>query len=140
MKVQSIALYQPEGLLATRIPGGVDALSAYIQQLQQRLAEQYVAIAATSRTLVVALTPNAHGFWLLTPTGAARELSQLRPILEVLPRPEVVGGPVAFAMFFNLGEDFPMGSGLPMPAEWLEVVRGAGDSLPVDDILTRLLG
>lgn len=140
VSLQSIALYQPDGLLASRLIGGVDALSAYMRELQKRIAEHDVDVSGTSRALVVALTAEASGFWLLAPSGDAPELAEVRPILAAVPRPAVVGGPVAFAMLFNLGADFPVGSGPPVPGEWLQVIRGTGTRMRIDDVLIGLLG
>jgi hypothetical protein len=143
LRTQHVVLYQPDGALGARLPGGVQGLAGFLRTIQQRLAKWYAAhdVGRTARALVIAVTPTNYGFWLLAPTGSASELTDIRALLDDVPRPTVLGGPVAFAVVFNLGEDFPSRGGVPpTPAEWAEVAREAGESLSVDDILTRLLG
>jgi hypothetical protein len=139
MRLQHIALYQPDDALAFRIPGGVEALSGFLEELEARMADHYVGQIETSRALVVAITPKAHAFWLLGAEGTAADQEQVRKVLETVPRP-LVSGPIAVALICNLGKAFPAGGGPPVPPEWFEIVRLAGKSLQVDEIVSSLLG
>jgi hypothetical protein len=144
LRIQHIVLYQPDRDVGARLPGGVESLASYTKALQHCLGHWYAAHdigPRTARALIAAITPRGHGYWLLAPTGPAPETAEVRAILEAVPRPSVVGGPVAIAVVCNLGDNFPSAGGpAPMPPEWAQIDRDSAQPLPLDEILMRLLG
>jgi hypothetical protein len=139
VELQSVALYQPEDVVASRLPDGVAGLSTFIGRLVAAAADEFARDEATSRALVVAITPERCALWMFHPNGAVDERAGVRARLSSVARPRVAGGAVAFALFLRHGEDFPPSDGPPVPAEWAELAREAGTPLDVDEILTRLL-
>jgi hypothetical protein len=138
MELQSVTLYQPEGVIESRLPDDVDALSEFIQRLVAAVSLEFANDGPTSRVLVVALTPDRCAFWILLPDGAADERPNADARLSSVTRPRVVGGPVAFGLILHHDEDFPSTGGPPVPHEWADVAREAGSPLSVDEILTKL--
>lgn len=137
MQLQSVTLYQPEHVIGARV--SVGDLSAFIQQLLAALAAQSWGGPPTSRALVVALSPSRHEFWVIRTDGTADEEALVRSALATVQRPRVVGGPVAFAMLLDLGQQYPSDAGPPVPAAWSDLARAAGHPLNVDELLDRLL-
>ena len=139
MELQSIALYQPEDVIASRLPDGVDGLSEFMQRLVAAVSQEFVNEGPTTRALVVALTPDRCAFWILLPSGLTDERPGANARLFSVTRPRVVGGPVAFALILRQGEDFPLTEGPPVPDQWASVGRETGTPLGIDEILTELL-
>src|SRR5215813_11088305 len=139
MELQSVTLYQPEDVVASRLPDGVNALSEFIQRLVALVSLEFANDGPTSRALVVALTPDRCAFWLLLPNGTADARPRVNASLSSVTRPPVVGGSVAFALILRHREDFPATGGPPVPDEWANVALEAGTPLGVDEILTALL-
>ena len=139
MELQSVTLYQPEDVIASRLPDAANALSEFIKRLVASMSLEFANEGATSRALVVALTPDRCAFWILLPSGTADDRPGVNARLSSVTRPRVVGGPVAFALLLRHREDFPPTGGPPVPDEWTNVVREAGTPLTVDEILTALL-
>src|SRR5262245_21414881 len=111
--------------MSSRLSGGVQTLSAFIQRVLVALAPRYAGGTATSRALVIALTPSAQQSWTLDEHGTAVEQPQIREALASVPRPDVVNGPIAFAMLINLGQPFPTDGNPPVPPEWSEFASRA---------------
>ena len=139
MEIQTVILYQPDDVIASRLPDTANALSEFIQRLVASVSLEFANDGPTSRALVVALTPDRCAFWLLLPSGTADERPAVNASLSSVTRPRVVGGPVAFALILRHREDFPSTGVPPVPDEWTNVVREAGTPLGVDEILTALL-
>jgi len=140
MKLQSVALYQPGDQLTQRMPGGARALADYIDRLLLAVDAGVPAHGIESLALIVALTPAAQGFWMVGPDGAPMDPGRWRPMLDAVIRPEVAGGPVAFAMFCGgPGEERPTDSGPPIPPEWVAVARERGETVSLEDVLLQLL-
>jgi hypothetical protein len=66
VQIQGIVLYQQEGVIASRLPGAVEALAVYIRSLQQALERHYRAapIHPAGRALVA--PPSGRGIGTAT--------------------------------------------------------------------------
>jgi hypothetical protein len=142
VRVGHIRLYQPDPVLATRLPNGVGELAAYINTLKSVANEYFGGLASEFGSLgmlvVVGIKPGRRvKFWCEQVEG------DLPPavwdvFVELLEgagedvRPTVTG-PVAFAIEFLLGAG-PQG-GFPIgPAAWQQTAAEAGHgSLAVPD-------
>jgi hypothetical protein len=141
--VDSIVLYQPNDVLAQRLPGGPDQLAAYIKQLQAVLTD-YFANAKTPETLhsVVAIrSGNRSRVWFISSThsGKTTELASLRQKLEAINPVDVKDGPVAFVISGSIaGGDGKHSKAdknfqLPMPQEWQDAGKNLKPPVLVPD-------
>jgi hypothetical protein len=137
-----VTLLQPEAVAAARLRGGAEALGAFLQDVKTALAELYSGEQESgARTLTIALGLSGRlGFWLSAGEEAvsAAEDARLAALTSPLQGPEVVEGPVALALVFQVGADAPADVQLTLPEAWRAVVQAADTPLTPDQIITRL--
>ena len=138
--LQHITLLQPEEVIAPRLPGGSEALSEYLNGVQDALISHYATSESTgARSLFVALGPNAEcQFWLVADPLLPEEKVAVQDLARLVPPPAIHDGPVILALAYSMGAEPVPQEGLTMPTEWLAVVDSAGGPLEVDDIVLRL--
>ena len=140
-KMVSTVLYQPEPVLQKRLPS-VHALAAYMKALEG-VCNTFFKKSDTPRALdlVVAVRPQRRSkVWFVSPTQGAKDdaqLAKLRALLEAVPVPAVVEGPVLFAMIGSIaradranraGQAAP----IPLPQAWRDALQGKDENVAVD--------
>lgn len=137
-----VTLLQPEAVTAARLPGGADALAAFVQGVKAALTELYDGEEESgARTLTIALgVAGQLGFWLSAEEDVvpAAEEARLAELTSPLPAPDVVDGPIALALVFHIGADAPADVQLTLPDAWQAVVKAADTPLTPEQIITRL--
>jgi len=141
--MDNLVLYQPNDVLAERLPGGPDALAAYIKQLQGVLTEffQTAKFPETLHTIVAVRPDFRVRVWFLSSTrpGNAEALTPLRQKLEAIKPVEVQGGPVAFVISGSIaGGDGKNPKAKknyqpPVPREWMEAGKDLAPPVLVPD-------
>jgi hypothetical protein len=144
-RATNFVFYQNESVVQARL-NGTEVLSAFMKQIEL-IGEEFFAddTAAGDFDIVVAVKPGrVSRAWFVSRTGAVTEerLAELRNRIEGVPPPEVMGGPLAFAISGRIaaGERNtidPKTFTAPMPKEWAAATQDAGRPLLIpDDILS----
>jgi len=140
-RMVSTVLYQPDPVLQTRVPS-LHALAAYWKALEGT-CNVFFKKSDTPRPLdiVVAVKPQGRSrVWFVSPTQGSKEdaeLARLRALLEALPAPEVLHGPVLFAVIGSIaGAERANRSGeaspIPLPPAWKDALKGQDERKAVD--------
>jgi hypothetical protein len=131
-----VYLYQPDAELRARLSSAED-LAAYIKRLQVAGTSFFASEQKPeSLDVVVGVKPGKKvKTWFISSRRSSeeRELDALRKKLEAVEPCSVHGGPVVFALNWNIGgakRAIPTGgSPFPVPREW----RNAGKNLSIPD-------
>jgi hypothetical protein len=140
-KMVSTVLYQADPVLQKRLPS-VRALALHMKSLEA-VCNTFFKKSDTPRALdvVVAVRPQRRSrVWFVSPTQSAKEdaqLATLRALLEAVPAPEVLEGPVIFAMIGSIaGADRANHAGqaapIPLPQAWKDALKGKDENVAVD--------
>jgi hypothetical protein len=142
LELLGVTLLQPEPVIAARVPGGANAIGALLASVQEALGEVYAATTAPgSRTLCIALGPERPlQVWLATDDDVAvsDEEARVRELTRNVEVPEVLDGPVAFAVVFAIGAEAPAEAQLTLPDEWRSIVAASDTTVSVEQIITRI--
>lgn len=143
----ALCFYQNESVVNERLKS-TGVLRAYLEQIEsdagELLADQSTADAFD--VVVVVRPGRASRAWFVSHAGSMSEdrLAMLRTRIEEIPPPEVVLGPLAFAICGTIagGQREVSGSEIvrpPMPREWVEAVENAGRPLQIPDEILPFL-
>ena len=136
-----VTLLQPEALIAARLPGGAEALAAFVQAVKTSLEQVYARHTESgARTLIIALDGGRPlSFWVSAADDALpHEEEERLAALNTVVVPEVVDGPIALALVFRIGADAVAEVQLTLPEAWQAVVRASDTALTPEQIVTRL--
>lgn len=139
--LQNITLLQPEAVIEPRLPGGSEALGVYLQAVRAVLAEHYASSTETgARSLVIGIGPDDRAqFWLAAPGRlSSDEYTSIQEISARVQAPQVVGGPILFALLYSVGAAPVLQDRLTLPTEWTAVAQRRGGPLDVDAIVNDL--
>lgn len=147
-EVTSMALYQPDEVLAQRL-SSVDTLAAYLETIQKQ-AHQFWSerpeCGPGVGAIVIAIKPGGKSrFWLVYNSKLRTQLQEeLNRTLGKVRPPDVKNGSVAVAINFAIGGAKPVAtdtttSSPPMPEEWTEAARTSGKSLSVPDGILEIV-
>lgn len=130
---QEIVLYQPNAVLVARV-GSAVPLGAYIKQLDASLAASFDAMppeAGVTAALVMGVKPGMKSrAWVVTGRNhmSAALIEKIETVAEAVPAVPVQGGPIAFAIIFNVwGGGVPVTDAkhpVPMPRQWFQGAVG----------------
>jgi hypothetical protein len=146
-QLRSAVLYQPNAMLAARLgPDGARQLANYVLQIKAGLTSLIAAAPAqpgATAALVVGVKPGgAVRTWIVAPPGsisAALE-AQIQSTAQAVPSVAVQGGPIAFAIIFNVwGGGAPITDQqhpVPIPMEWS--AGASGSELVPDGVFARI--
>ena len=141
-KLLGVTLFQPEHVVSARLPGGAEAVGAFLAAIQALLRDRYDDNTVSgARTLSIALGPEHRmQLWLAADEDgiSTDEQIQLRELSTQVSVPEVQGGPIALALVFSLGAEPPPEAQLTLPDEWRGIMQASDTTINVEQIITRL--
>ncbi|MGW7687271.1 hypothetical protein ACWGID_41400 [Kribbella sp. NPDC054772] len=140
-------LYQPDAVLAERLPGGTGELAAYIKTLVWVGTEYFSHYAGAFGSLgllvAVGIKPSGHTrIWCdpiagTLPTDVASTFADLLTGAGANGRPQVTA-PVALALETHLGNG-PSSPFPEIPATWQSAAQSAPSPLTIPDDLLKLI-
>jgi hypothetical protein len=137
-----IMLYQPNEVLAQRLPGA-DQFAAYIKQLQAALTDYYAGdkTAEKLQTVIALRSGNRSRVWFVSSLHSGKNpiFDTLRQTLEAIKPVDVKGGTIAFVISGSIAggdgknthsdkDDQP-----PIPREWQEAAKDLKRPILVPD-------
>ncbi|SIQ29108.1 MULTISPECIES: hypothetical protein [Acidiphilium] len=143
---QTIVVYQPNPVLVARV-GSAVPLAAYIKQLDASLAALFDAMPpqhGVTASLVMGVKPGLKSrAWVVTGQNHIPPalIERIKAVAEAVPPLKIQGGPIAFAIIFNVwGGGVPITDAkhpVPFPKQWY---HGApkGDFEVPDGVFARI--
>jgi hypothetical protein len=138
VQFSNIVLYQPDAVLQERM-GDVQPLAAYLKKIQEICDASFTTEEREGVDVVVVLKPGSQSrVWFVSSLKTLPDRSTLKAAIETISPPVVRGGPVVFALSYNLNgfnrPSPPTGKfEPPIPTEWTEKVKDVKGPLQVPD-------
>lgn len=137
MQQLMIRLYQPDDQLTARLPGGSNALVDFVQMVGETLNQpEFEHPPQENRALVIAISPTGKVIgWAIDQTGNILHPEQdvVDRTLHELTPPTVVHGAIVLAIHY--AETLSGDNWVPFPQEWNDILKTAGEPIPVDKLV-----
>jgi len=141
ISINSVRLYLPDDILASRLGPDVKPLADYIQAIQaltiQHWSDRDIG-GAKGLFVAVGVKPNGtSGSWSNAVEGSidAETLWEFDALVAGVPPLQVMNGPIAFGLEFTIG-DHPVPVSFPeLPTAWSQYTMDAGKAFQIPDEL-----
>jgi len=123
VQLSNVVLYQPNAVLHVRL-GNVTSLATYIKSVRTICESSFQTEDAEALDIVIVMKPNGKSrVWFISTLLKMPDRSKVKQAIEAVAVPSVKGGPIVFALCYNLNGVARMKTAdgtiqPPIPDEW----------------------